>query len=107
MVRDLNFVCALMFYSMRWSGAGLWADLYAFRPLSEMGSFLIKVTSAAAMASIPLTATGIVITQTSVVYVVCSLVCPPLMCRLGPAPGRTRRRGNVVIYEEVLDRQPA
>jgi hypothetical protein len=76
---------------MRSSGAGLWPDLYAFRPLAEMGSFSDQSTSAAAMASIPKTATTVVITQTSVVYVVCSRVVPPLMCRLGPAYARPRR----------------
>ncbi len=76
---------------MSWPGTGLWPDLYAFRPLPEMGSILIENTSTAAMASIPLTATGIVNTKTSIVYVIYSRVIPPLMRRLGLAPARARR----------------
>lgn len=81
------------------------AGLVRIAPISRNGQLSDQSTSAAAMASIPPTATRVVNTQTSVVYVVCSCVVPPLMHRLGPAPGRPRRGGDVVIYEEVLDRQ--
>jgi hypothetical protein len=57
------------------------------------------------MANTPPTATRVVNTQTLAVYVVCSRIVLPLMPHLGPAPGRPRRGGDVVIYEEVLDRQ--
>jgi hypothetical protein len=74
MVRDLNFWCARSALLNEVVGAGLWPDLYAFSSLAEMGSFSDQSTSTAVMANIPPTATGVVITQTSVVYVVCSRV---------------------------------
>jgi hypothetical protein len=91
MVCDLKICVHAQVYSTRWSGVGFWLDKYAFRPLAEMGTFSDQSTSTAAMASIPLTVTRVVNTQTSVVCKVCSRVVPPLMCCLGPAPARAWR----------------